>query len=50
MSRINGDKARFHRRRKKKIQRRIRQEVMFGSLPKRAVGTDSPKNSKEQSA
>jgi hypothetical protein len=34
MSGINGDKARFNRRRKQKIQRRQRQRAMFGSLQK----------------
>ena len=49
MSGINGDKARFHRRRKKKIQRRIQQREMFGSLPKQKTDTSAGK-SKEQKA
>jgi len=49
MSGINGDKARFHRRRKKKIQRRIQQREMFGSLPKQKVNPAASK-SKEQKA
>jgi hypothetical protein len=48
MSGINGDKARFNRRRKQKIQRRLRQMKMFGSLPK-AAETASAK-SREKSA
>lgn len=32
MSRINGDKARFHRERKQKIQRRIRMQAMLKTL------------------
>jgi hypothetical protein len=45
MSGINGDKARFHRRRKQKIQRRIRLSRMFGSLPKQAPATESKEKS-----
>jgi hypothetical protein len=37
MSGINGDKARFHRRRKQKIRRRIQQRARFGSLPKQTA-------------
>lgn len=36
MSGINGDKARFNRRRRQKIHRRARQRVMFGTLLKQA--------------
>ena len=36
MSGINGDKARFNRRRRQKIHRRVRQRVLFGSLFKQA--------------
>jgi hypothetical protein len=36
MSGINGDKARFNRRRRQKIRRRARQRVMLGSLPTQA--------------
>ena len=50
MSGINGDKARFHRRRKKKIQRRVRQREMFGYLPKQVAGTRSGPKPKEKSA
>jgi hypothetical protein len=32
MSRINGDKARFHRRRKRKIARRSQQKQLFKNL------------------
>jgi len=37
MSRINGDKARFHRRRKQKIARRLLQKQLFKDL----AGTSS---------
>jgi len=36
MSRINGDKARFNIRRKKKIQRRIQKQEMLGALSAQA--------------
>jgi hypothetical protein len=36
MSGINGDKARFNRKRRQQIRRRARQRVTFGSLPKQA--------------
>jgi hypothetical protein len=39
MSGINGDKARFNRRRRQKIHRRARKRVMFGSLYKEADPT-----------
>jgi hypothetical protein len=42
MSGINGDKARFNRRRKKQIGRRERQRGMFGWLPKQADATAPP--------
>lgn len=32
MSGINGDKARFHRRRKDKIARRARKRELFGTV------------------
>ena len=32
MSAINGDKARFHRERKKQIQRRLRKQEMLKAL------------------
>jgi hypothetical protein len=34
MSAINGDKARFHRERKKQIQRRLRKQEMLNALAK----------------
>jgi hypothetical protein len=34
MSKINGDKARFHRERKKRIDRRARYKAMFGNAVK----------------
>jgi hypothetical protein len=39
MSGVNGDKARFNRRRKHKIHRRIWQQSKFGSLFKPAEPT-----------
>jgi hypothetical protein len=33
MSGINGDKARFHRKRKSKIARRVRNNKLFHSAP-----------------
>jgi len=52
MSGINGDKARFNRRRREKIHRRARQRAMFGSLPKQAdaVVPRSQTRSREKSA
>jgi len=52
MSGINGDKARFNRRRKQKILRRERQRIMFGGLLKPADLTvpNSQNKSKERSA
>ena len=38
MSGINGDKSRFHRLRKQKIQRRMRNRVMYAQLNMWAVG------------
>ena len=32
MSGVNGDKSRFHRLRKQKIQRRMRNRVMYAQL------------------
>ena len=34
MSAVNGDKARFHRERKKKIRRRARKQEMLNTLAK----------------
>jgi hypothetical protein len=48
MSGINGDKARFNRRRKKKISRRERQRGMFGWLPKQAEATAPPSAGKSK--
>jgi hypothetical protein len=41
MSGINGDKARFHRRRKNKIARRLTQKQLYKTLTE----TDSAKSS-----
>lgn len=49
MSRINGDKAKFHRHRKAKIERRLRQRAMLGPLLKQSAGTPSTGKTKEQS-
>lgn len=46
MSGINGDKARFNRRRRQKIHRRARQRVMFGTLLKQADPTVLPSHAK----
>jgi hypothetical protein len=52
MSGINGDKARFNRRRRQKIHRRARQRLMFGSLFQQAdpVVARSQAKSKEKLA
>jgi hypothetical protein len=52
MSGINGDKARFNRRRKQKIHLRARTRAAFGSLPKQAdpATARSHDKSKEKSA
>ena len=39
MSKINGDKARFHKGRKEKIQRRIRNKAMFQALVGKSTET-----------
>jgi hypothetical protein len=51
MSAINGDKSRFHRERKEKIARRLRNREQFKNLaaPKPPVSTTGPKQ-KEVSA
>jgi len=49
MSAINGDKARFHRRRKQKIRRRVQQQILFGSVSKQVAPRTETK-SKEKSA
>jgi len=44
MSGMNGDKAKFNIKRKKKIRRRIRQRAMLGPLLKSAgLGISEPK-------
>jgi hypothetical protein len=48
MSGINGDKARFNRRRRQKIHLRARQRVMFGSLPKQADLAVPPSQTKSK--
>jgi hypothetical protein len=52
MSGVNGDKARFNRRRKHKIHRRAGQQAKFGALFKPAEPTvpRSEGKSKEKSA
>jgi hypothetical protein len=52
MSGINGDKARFNRKRRQNIERRARQRGLLGSLPKRAqpAAPRSHAPSKEKSA
>ncbi len=46
MSGINGDKARFHRLRKQKIQRRMRNRVMYAQIKsENEAPTSSPKPS-----
>jgi hypothetical protein len=41
MSAINGDKARFHRERKKQIQRRLRKHAMLKALANPAAPSDA---------
>jgi hypothetical protein len=41
MSAINGDKARFHKARKKQIQRRLRKEKMLKALGSPDVRTQA---------
>jgi hypothetical protein len=48
MSAINGDKARFHRERKQKIQRRIRNRKMFADLAKPPVLATIPLDGKTE--
>lgn len=46
MSRINGDKSRYHRMRKQKVQRRMRNQVMFTRLASEApTAAQGPKAS-----
>lgn len=51
MSRINGDKARYNRRRKMKIERRAKQRVMFvsSSTPAQPISGRSRAKSDEKS-
>jgi hypothetical protein len=37
VSRINGDKSRYHRMRKQKLQRRMRNQVMFTRMASAAA-------------
>jgi hypothetical protein len=41
VSRINGDKSRYHRMRKQKLQRRMRNQVMFTRIAS-AAATAAP--------
>jgi len=43
MSGINGDKARYHRLRKQKIQRRMRNRVLFGNIEQSKPAGSAPK-------
>lgn len=43
MSGINGDKARFHRRRKNKIARRLTQKDLYKSLTEAVSSASSSK-------
>jgi hypothetical protein len=43
MSAINGDKARFHRERKKKIRRRARKQEMLNTLAKLPIPATAAK-------
>jgi hypothetical protein len=43
MSGINGDKARFHRRRKQKIARRLRTKALQATLAKTAAPASASK-------
>jgi len=49
MSRINGDKARFHRRRKTKIARRLTQKQLYKELTE-AVNSASSSSGKKTKA
>ena len=49
MSGVNGDKSRFHRERKQKLARRVRNQKLYAGLvaPKAAVSASvSPKETK----
>jgi hypothetical protein len=50
MSGINGDKSRFHRLRKQKIQRRMRNRVMYGQLNMGEAGKTSLKTAAAEPA
>jgi len=43
MSGINGDKSRYHRLRKQKIQRRMRNRVMYAQISDSHAAPGSPK-------
>jgi len=43
MSGINGDKSRYHRLRKQKIQRRMRNRVMYAHISDSQAAASSPK-------
>ena len=44
MSGMNGDKARFQRRRKQKVSRRVRKNAMLASLPQQAAALSKEKS------
>jgi hypothetical protein len=46
MSKINGDKSRFHVARKKNIHRRIKTREMIAAASSRQEGASSPKSVK----
>jgi hypothetical protein len=46
MSGINGDKARFHRRRKNKIARRLTQKQLYKTLTETDSAKSSPSGAK----
>jgi hypothetical protein len=51
MSGINGDKSRFHRLRKQKIQRRMRNRVMYAQINlNQSEGSSSKTSANESSA
>ncbi len=50
MSGINGDKSRFHRLRKQKIQRRMRNRVMYTQINLSQLEGNSPKTSATESS
>lgn len=50
MSRINGDKARFHRRRKNKIARRVTQQQLYKELTEAVSSASSSSGKKSKAA